>query len=443
MIFSFSFGILLRFLYDKSLIWEIYILLWPSLLAFPFSLFLSGLYPGIGITPPEELKRITYVTSLLMTALAASTFMFRGGADYSRGTFIFVWILLIIFTSLMRAMARYLFSTRQWWGRGIVVLGAGQTGQHLVGQLLERPGLGLKPLAIFDDNPNVINLHAIPLIQGLENATFFSIENKIHHVIVAMPSVPSQKLSQILQDKIFFNTIIIPDFFGFSSLWVSTFEVGGILGLEIQQRLLSRKSQVIKRSLDLFLLVILIFPILIISMILSILIIFDSSGPILYTQERLGKNGKKFKVFKFRSMYGDGEERLEEILKNDEKKRSEYEKYHKLKKDPRVTRIGVFLRKLSLDELPQAINVFKGDMSFIGPRAYLPRELLKMDGRHALILKSLPGITGLWQVSGRNSLTFQERLGIDEYYVLNWSIWLDFYILARTNLVVFFGKNGL
>jgi Undecaprenyl-phosphate galactose phosphotransferase WbaP len=442
MIFSFSLGIFLRFLYDKSLIWEIYVLLWPSLLVFPFSLFLSGLYPGIGITPPEELKRITYITSLLMTALAASTFMFRGGADYSRGTFIFVWILLIIFTSLLRALARYFFSSRKWWGRGIIVLGAGQTGQHLVGQLLERPGLGLKPLAIFDDNSNLTNFYPIPLIKGLENASIFSAENNVHHVIVAMPSVPSQKLSQILQDKNFFNTIIIPDFFGFSSLWVSTFEVGGILGLEIQQRLLSKKSQVIKRCLDLFLLLVFIIPILIISILLSILIAFDSNGSILYTQERLGKNGSKFRVFKFRSMYGDGEERLEEILKSNEKMRIEYEKYHKLKNDPRITRIGHFLRKLSLDELPQVINVLKGDMSFVGPRAYLPRELLQMSGRHTLILKSLPGITGLWQVSGRNALSFRERLAIDEYYVRNWSTWLDFYILARTVLVVFFGKNG-
>ena len=132
-------------------------------------------------------------------------------------------------------------------------------------------------------------------------------------------------------------------------------------------------------------------------------------------------------------MNNDGEKRLAQFLKENPKARGEWEEFHKIKKgDPRVTRVGRFLRKSSLDEIPQLIHVFKGDMSLVGPRPYVPQEIAQMGKSYALISRVKPGLTGLWQTSGRNLLTFNERLILDEHYIRNWSLWLDITILLRT-----------
>jgi len=186
------------------------------------------------------------------------------------------------------------------------------------------------------------------------------------------------------------------------------------------------------------LLLLVTFPILII---LVVLVRLNSKGPILYTQKRLGINGETFNSFKFRTMYEKAEEKLQELLANDPQANEEYEKYHKLVNDPRVTRIGKILRRYSLDELPQFLNVLKGDMNLIGPRSYLPRELPAMGKSAKIILKVKPGITGWWQVMGRNATSFKERLQLDEYYISNWSIWLDIYIIIKSAWVVISGQG--
>jgi lipopolysaccharide/colanic/teichoic acid biosynthesis glycosyltransferase len=141
-------------------------------------------------------------------------------------------------------------------------------------------------------------------------------------------------------------------------------------------------------------------------------------------------------------MYGDGEQRLQEVLERDPQLRAEYEEFHKLSVDPRVTRIGRLLRKFSLDELPQVWSVFVGDMSLVGPRPYLEREIPDMDGQEAIILRVKPGITGIWQVTERNASTFDQRVLLDVEYVRSWSPWLDLYVLARTVPVVLGGTGS-
>jgi len=157
---------------------------------------------------------------------------------------------------------------------------------------------------------------------------------------------------------------------------------------------------------------------------------------IFFKQERVGKNGKIIKVYKYRSMVSNAEQILEEMMKNDPNIRAEYIKNKKLDPDPRVTVFGNFLRKTSLDEFPQFINILKGDMSLIGPRPYLVREINDMGNAYETIIKTKPGITGIWQVSGRSDVTFERRCRLDEYYYNNWSIWLDMIILVKTIKVV-------
>lgn len=188
----------------------------------------------------------------------------------------------------------------------------------------------------------------------------------------------------------------------------------------------------IKRFIDLSIILILIpFLIPIVIIICSLIKIF-SRGPVIFTQQRLGKGGKPFKIYKFRTMYVDAEERLNNLLDKDELLRREWIKNRKLKHDPRIFKFGKFLRKTSLDEIPQFINVLKGEMSLVGPRPYLPHELDEYKKESEIILSVLPGITGLWQTNGRSNTTFRTRVKIDCLYIKKWSIWLDFKILVKT-----------
>jgi len=205
-----------------------------------------------------------------------------------------------------------------------------------------------------------------------------------------------------------------------------------LVGLEYENKLLDGINLGFKRLIDYAISVLLLPLILPLILVIALLIKLDSPGPVFYFHERVGRNGKKFKCIKFRTMYVNANEMLTEILKNPTF-REEWEKYGKLREDPRVTRIGKFLRKTSLDEIPQIFNVLKGDMSLVGPRPVTEEELNKYYGEFKeYYLSVYPGITGLWQVSGRNKLSYRERVYLDVWYVLNWSPWLDIVILIKT-----------
>ncbi len=209
----------------------------------------------------------------------------------------------------------------------------------------------------------------------------------------------------------------------------------------VENNLLSKTNQWIKITLDTFL-SLLIFPLLLaLISIIAILIKHEDGGTIFFKQIRLGKDAKKFVCYKFRSMQQNSDELLQNYLVKHPEEIKHYEIYHKYDNDPRITKIGAFLRKTSLDELPQIFNVIKGEMSLIGPRPYMPNERSKMGNNIDIILAVKPGITGLWQVSGRNDVDFASRVDLDVWYVRNWSVWKDIVILIKTVQVVI-GKKG-
>ena len=176
---------------------------------------------------------------------------------------------------------------------------------------------------------------------------------------------------------------------------------------------------------------------------IAIIIKFTDGGNVIYGHKRVGKNGKIFKVLKFRSMYMNADQKLKDILENDLQVKEEWEKNFKLKNDPRITPIGKFLRKTSLDELPQFINVLKGDMSVVGPRPVVEEELIKYYKEKAELYKSVkPGITGYWQVEGRSDTNYDERIKMDEYYIKNQSFFLDLKIILKTIKIVITGKGA-
>ncbi len=286
-------------------------------------------------------------------------------------------------------------------------------------------------------------IEGVPVIGSLELAPVLAQRLKIPYGILAMPGVSSRKLLSLTERAggAFSTLLVIPDMIGFASLGVPAKDVAGVLGIEVRQQLLLAGPRLAKRMMDIvftFAGGIFVLPII---GLLALLIKLDSQGPIFYPQQRLGRDGQRFTALKFRSMHGDGEKRLKEVLDNNAAMRAEYHEFHKLSFDPRVTRIGRVLRKYSLDELPQLWNVVRGEMSLVGPRPYLEREIPDMEHQEGLILRAMPGMTGMWQVSDRNSTGFTERVKMDVHYVRNWSPWLDIYILARTVGVVIGGTG--
>jgi Undecaprenyl-phosphate galactose phosphotransferase WbaP len=438
-------SIYLRLFFDGRFHPSLYLQLYPVLGLFILAYATVGLYPGVAVSPVDELRWTSMTTTLIYLALGAAVFLFREAEVYSRGVFLMAWAFSLILVQLNRALVRHLFSSKKWWGYPVLVLGAGKTGDLVIRTLKRRPGIGLKPVLVLDDDlQKQGSLHDVPVVGGLELAPILAKSRQIPYAIVAMPGVPRGRLLNLLEryGHTFAHLLIIPDLFGFSSLWVAAKDLGGVLGLEVRQQLLLPGPRVAKFLIDLVSTLIgglLILPFI---GLIALLIRLDSPGPIFYGQIRIGQGGRYFKAWKFRSMVQNADKVLKEYLEQHPELKESWEKNHKLMDDPRVTRVGRFLRRTSLDELPQLWNIMRGEMSLVGPRPIVDEEIWRYGDKFSLYTKVSPGLTGLWQVSGRNNITYEERVNLDAYYVRNWSVWLDVYILVRTIWVVAFGEGA-
>ncbi len=417
-----------------------------SLFIFPIAFYLRRLYPGLGNDVIDELRGLSSSCSIVYLGLFFTTFFFEQPNSSLRLIFAISWALSLISLPLGRSISRKLFCKKSWWGLPVIILGAGNTGERIIKTLIKHPRIGLRPIVAIDDDIDKWGyIERIPVIGGLNIIPELIKKLSLDYAIVAMPNAKPQFQEAIIAkySKYFDKTIIIPDLFGTSSIWITAKNFGAFLGFELQQKLLKKSALIQKRIFDIvisFLLILLSLPF---TLIVAVLIKLDSKGTVFFKQERMGKNDSRFKIIKFRTMYSDSQYRLETILNQDEEMRAEFSKYHKLKNDPRMTRIGKFLRKFSIDEVPQFLNVLKGDMSLLGPRAYMAWEKPKMLGQEDIVLSVKQGISGLWQIiENRDETTFAERISIDVYYIRNWSLFLDFYIVARTIAVVVLGKNG-
>jgi Undecaprenyl-phosphate galactose phosphotransferase WbaP len=222
----------------------------------------------------------------------------------------------------------------------------------------------------------------------------------------------------------------------------STKNVGGLVGFEVCQQALLSERRLPKRMLDIGLTLLGAAIVLPLIAIIAMLIKIDSPGPVFYSHTRIGYGGKTFAAWKFRSMVQNADQVLNQYLAQYPHLREEWERDQKLRRDPRVTRIGRILRRTSLDELPQLWNVVKGEMSLVGPRPIVAAEIPKYGAQFELYKKVNGGLTGLWQISGRNDTSYDQRVRLDTFYVRNWSVWLDLYILFRTIEVVLFRKGA-
>jgi Undecaprenyl-phosphate galactose phosphotransferase WbaP len=235
---------------------------------------------------------------------------------------------------------------------------------------------------------------------------------------------------------------VVPVLTGLSSLWAEPRDLGGMIGLEIRQRILMPGVRMIKRVVDLCSTLVVAALSLPVVVIIAVAIKLNSTGPVFYGHVRYGRDGRPFVAWKFRTMVTGASTALEQHLQGSPALRAEWNRDHKLKRDPRITAVGRMLRRTSLDELPQIWNVLLGQMSLVGPRPIPVDEVQYYGEAFELYRQVLPGITGMWQVSGRNNLTYEERVQCDLYYIRNWSPWLDVYILARTVTAVLFARGA-
>ncbi len=408
---------------------ELYLSLWPVMFLFPLAYAASGLYPGFGRNPAEELRLLTVATCVVYPALAVTVFLLKDASTFSRGVFVIAWLQTLAFVPVVRSILRSRCARKSWWGYPVVVVGAAPTAAEIAASLARQPELGLKPAAVLDD-PELV----VPL----------ALDPGIRHVIFALTGTSQPRVREFFDrcSELFPNIIVIPEMAGLSSLWVEARDLNGMLGLGVQQRLLMPGPRLIKRVLDLGLVLILGTVALPLIAVIALAVKITSPGPAFYGQTRRGRGGGPFVAWKFRSMYANAGEVLEQWLASDLGFREEWLQYQKLRHDPRITPLGRFLRRTSLDELPQLWNIVRGQMSFVGPRPIVAAEMSRYGDGFALYAKVTPGLSGLWQVSGRNNLSYEQRVKLDLYYVRNWSVWLDLHILFRTIRVVVLGDGA-
>ena len=422
---------------------DIYLAAWPAIFIWPLVFWREGLYPGYWLSAREELRRTVTGTTLAGLIVMAVTFVTKTGPQFSRPIIVGGWLISMIIIPAARFLVRGLITKAGLTGPRAIVLGAGETAKLIVNGLRNQRPPALRPVAMFDDEPAKIGqeVEGIRVIGTINEASTWATERGIRTAIVAMPGIARDRLVPLVesQSKVFPRIIVIPDLFGLSAAETDAHDIQGVLALELRRNLLYRRNRIAKRVIDLLLLTLSLIVVLPLTAIIALAIVLESGKPIFFRHARIGLNGKPFEAWKYRTMLKDAKHILEEALQETAELKHEWESNQKLKKDPRLTRIGQVLRRLSLDELPQVWNVLKGEMSLVGPRPIVEKEIAKYGDSFDLYSQVLPGMTGLWQVSGRSDLSYEERVWLDTHYVRNWSVWLDLVILVRTVWVVIAG----
>lgn len=423
-----------KYTFNPDLNLRFYLEAFPLVLVFLSVFFSQGLYPALLLHPAEEMRRISHSVTAVLLVLVSATFLMKNGAEYSRYVFVITWVLGTPAVLLGRTIVRKFLSKTSWWAVPATVLGSGPAAQRLARSLAKRQ-LGLRITGVLLDGPVPSwDLDLPPVIGHLSDEPAARGHRPTRYAILAMPQRSHAEIRQIIQDhcKSFHRILIVTDLLGICCLGISPREIGGQVGLEIPQRLCFFVPKVMKRCLDILVSVTLLLLLVPVLLLVCFAIKIDSEGPIFFGHLRYGRDGKAFRALKFRTMVSNADRILEDYLQRHPEHMREWQLDHKLKNDPRITRVGRWLRRYSLDELPQLINIVAGHMSLVGPRPIVQSEIARYATSYDLYTRVSPGLTGLWQVSGRNNTTYGERVAFDEYYIRNWSIWMDIYILTRT-----------
>jgi len=395
------------------------------------------------------------VTSLILTFFIFQAVVALGKLSLvvSRSLYAFVFLFSLPVFPLVRYWGKTLLYHLRLWNKRVAIVGTDREVHHLAHGLQRERSLGFEIIGFIDtddragSHPITIGDRSFPILGPLRNLQAIVENNRIESVVLPIASFPEKNYEKAISDiqsKVY-DFYVIPELSGLSVL---NSEINHLFPeefylLKIKNNLLAYSNRFIKRVIDLMLTAVLVVPVSLLIALLMVLIRIESRGNPIFIDRRWGRGGRTINVFKLRSMYTDSDRILDSFLKQHPEKRKEWDRFKKIKgADPRLTRMGKFLRKFSLDELPQLYNVLLGNMSLVGPRPYLPKEKKDIGDYLDLILSVKPGVTGLWQISGRNELEFSQRLRFDYIYINNWSLWLDFIILLKTMWIVVSGKGS-
>jgi Undecaprenyl-phosphate galactose phosphotransferase WbaP len=419
-----------------------YFALWPAL-GFFFAVFAySNLYPGIIHNAVAELRRLAFGLTIGFLMEAGITLVTRSAGGCPRAVLLLWWLAAVVVTPILRSVVREFVCRRPWWGIPVAVFYTGEESTEIIRELELHPEIGLRPVVILS-SPDAGRLgHRLPVL----DLQFASVVRAcgVERAMIALPDAGSGKLLEDLErfESIFPRLMLLHSATALYSLTVDARQFGCCLAFEVRRDLLLPLPRLAKRFLDL-LIVGLTLPVVGLAvLLLGVLVRLESPGPIFYGHRRVGRAYSTFLTWKIRTMQVDGDKLLENALAHDGALRQEWLRDRKLRRDPRITRVGRFLRKTSLDELPQVWNVLRGEMSLVGPRPIVEEEVAAYGLNFSLYCRVTPGLTGLWQVSGRSEVGICDRVRLDSYYVRNWSPWLDLHILARTLKVVFTGQGA-
>ena len=387
--------------------------------------------------------------SITIGVVVSIVLMYTGHVtnDVSRLFVAFAYILILLSVLSERFVMGKILSKAGYLVTPVLLVGAGKTAELVKRSLDRMPIATYKIIGYVDDNPKSSSIaKEYPCLGAFSDVEDVIKDTGVQTVLICAPGLEPKKLvSLINQLQLLVKRVaFVPELFG---LPASNITARGMMEeqavvLRVQNNLARKSNRIMKRIFDIVATVcggILILPIF---AIIAVLIYLDSPGPIVFGHNRVGQGGKEFSCYKFRSMVPNAQEALELYLKENPEAREEWEREFKLKDDPRVTRIGKFLRKTSLDELPQLWNVLVGDMSLVGPRPIVRDEIVKYGDYINDFYLVPPGITGVWQVSGRSDTTYEERVLMDSWYVHNWSVWIDIVYLLKTVLVVYKAKGA-
>jgi undecaprenyl-phosphate galactose phosphotransferase len=382
----------------------------------------------------KEIIRTIVIFAVIDLALIAFTKW-----QFSRYIWAFCWVFAIILVPIFRTLTKHLLNKFGLWQKDTVILGTGKNAVDAYMALQSEEMLGFNVIAFYDENEKATDILGARVINN-ENEIWALTSNDNVHFIVAFEFNNNQMILDWLRKLSKHNcrsVTVIPSLRGLPlySTDMSFIFSHEVMLLRVHNNLAKRTSRFLKRAFD----IICSSLIIIISSPLLIYLWYKvtrDGGPAIYGHLRVGRHGKIFPCYKFRSMVLNSQEVLQQLLDTDPEARAEWEKDFKLKNDPRITAVGRFIRKTSLDELPQLFNVLKGQMSLVGPRPIISEELSRYDDDVDYYLMAKPGMTGLWQVSGRNDVDYETRVYFDSWYVKNWSLWNDIAILFKTVKVV-------
>lgn len=405
------------------------------LLIWPLVFYYERLYRR-GVGPWDEVIRILKAVSFGALLMMGTTFFYQVGDQYSRVVVVGTWLFALITVPALRGYVRTRFLLPYFPVHSLVV-----TTEH-AGEALARR---LKVL----DSCGYRHLGTLALDMTKHDRQLLT---EIHRAIVKHQPEEIMLYPEGMHEDDFRRALRCVESAGCSARIISTLPIvlkltsvhnfDGLILFDLQHGLEQPANRALKRVIDLVGSILLLIGSLPVFLLLAILIKLDSRGPVFYSQRRLNSMGRTFRCFKFRTMHRDADERLRQWMSSGDERAAEFKVAFKLKHDPRVTRVGKFLRRTSLDELPQLWNVLRGEMSLVGPRPIVPEEIDKYGDDFRYLLMTKGGMTGMWQVSGRTDVNYAERVALDIYYIRNWSVWADFVILLRTVQIIFGKRSG-